>query len=323
MSGVCFTSCNNDYLDKASVLARTFKAHHPDWKFVILLSDRGEKTALKAALPPEVDEIVYWDELAIPSPLAWSFCHDPEELCTAVKPFYADELLKAGVQRILFLDPDVAVLRRLTEIEHHLETESFLLTPHTWAPADHVRHIEMHEISSLAHGVFNLGFFALRNDANARSLIEFWRDRLRSYCYRDHARGLFTDQKWANFFPIFFDGVKILKERTLNVSSWNLANVDLEGSGPYLYASGEPVGFVHFSGISSDVFQRAAGEVGRLSNTVLELVDWYKAEVVKEQNPTRPRSSALLTYASGRRIEKGHRIVFRSNQTYVGSFADP
>ena len=222
---VCFTSCNNAYLDRAAVLARTFKQHHEDWRFVVLLSDQVESGKSISQRVPEIDEIVPIRNLkSIYSP-SWTFKHDPEELCTAVKPFFAQSLLADGVQRILYLDPDIVVLRRLHEVTRGLEEAGFLLTPHVWAPHSHRRHVEVNEISCLAHGIFNLGFFAMRADRGASRVLDFWSDRLRSYCYRDHASGLFTDQKWANFFPGFFDCVQVMKERTLNISSWNLVNV--------------------------------------------------------------------------------------------------
>ena len=49
--------------------------------------------------------------------------HNSEELCTAVKPFFAQSLLAKGVQQILYLDPDVVVLRRLHEVTERLKQE--------------------------------------------------------------------------------------------------------------------------------------------------------------------------------------------------------
>ena len=57
-TSVCFTSCNNAYLDRAAVLAKTFKQHHEDWWFVVLLSDVVEDGQLISAKVPEIDEIV-------------------------------------------------------------------------------------------------------------------------------------------------------------------------------------------------------------------------------------------------------------------------
>ena len=320
---VCFTSCNIAYLNKAAVLAKTFKQHHPDWIFNVLLSDVGNRQEIMSTLPTEVDGIVFWDDLDVPSPVSWSFCHDAEELCTAVKPFYSSQLLDEGVGTVLFLDPDIAVFRRLDEIDRYLEENSILLIPHLWEPVDDTRHIELHEISTLAHGIFNLGFFAVKNDQGARDGMRFWKNRTAKYCYRDHASGLFTDQKWVNLFPIYFDGVKILKERTLNISSWNLINIELNGSYPDVFASGLPVGFIHFSGIDHDVFTYASAQVGQLTNTVLQLIEWYKGAIALETRSTTTGKGELLHYQSGRRIRKAHRIAYRSDPTLISCYSNP
>jgi hypothetical protein len=320
---VCFTSCNNAYLDRAAVLARSFKRHHPDWKFVVLLSDWDPALNDVVSAVPAIDEIFPIRQLEQVYAPSWTFKHDAEELCTAVKPFYAAHLLREGVERILFLDPDTVVLRRLDEVEDGLEQHSFLLTPHVWAPNANPRHIELHEISCLAHGIYNLGFFALRSDTGGQEVVDYWADRLRSYCYRDHASGIFTDQKWANFFPVFFDGVHVLKQRTLNISSWNLVNIELVGSVPELYSDGEQVGFVHFSGLNDDVFLRASAEVGQLSNSVVSIFNWYKNAVAKERSFAFPSSKAYLTYLSGRPIRKSHRIHYRLSSAYEDRYPNP
>ncbi len=97
-------------------LAKTFKQHHEDWWFVVLLSDVLEDSELISAKVPEIDEIVPISELELIYGPSWTFKHDSEELCTAVKPFFAQSLLAKGVQQILYLDPDVVVLRRLHEV---------------------------------------------------------------------------------------------------------------------------------------------------------------------------------------------------------------
>ena len=321
---VCFTSCNNAYLDRAAILAKTFKQHHGDWWFVVLLSDVVEASESISEKVPEIDEIVPINTLeSIYSP-SWTFKHDSEELCTAVKPFFAQSLLAKGVQQILYLDPDVVVLRRLHEVVERLGRERFLLTPHVWAPAhENQRHIEVNEISCLAHGIFNLGFFALRAGDDAKEVVDFWSDRLRKYCYRDHASGLFTDQKWANFFPVFFDCVHVIKERTLNISSWNLVNVHLVGAIPELYSDGTHIGFLHFSGVNSDVFTWAASEVGALTNTVASIFEWYKRALHEVRSLSFPASKVYQTYRSGRLIRKSHRMHYRSNDAFSKRYHDP
>lgn len=322
--GVCFTSCNNTYLDRASVLARSFKRHHPNWKFVVLLSDEFLEREAFLEMHPYIDEIFEIRNLTDVFSASWAFMHDPEELCTAVKPFYSRWLLNSGVERVIFLDPDTVVLRPLFEVTDKLEKDAFLLTPHIWAPSKNKKHIDLHEISCLAHGVFNLGFFAHSNGEGAREVVDYWCDRLRDYCYRDHGSGIFTDQKWANFFPIFFECVEVLKDRTLNVSSWNLVNLELRGSIPLLYNGAEQIGFVHFSGLNNDVFVWAASEVGQATNTVVSIFEWYKDAVIRSRiSSPHPHAKKYNFYSDGKFVRKSHRVHYRSNPDLWPLYPDP
>jgi len=71
------------------------------------------------------------------------------------------------------------------------------------------------EICSLAHGTYNLGFLAIRNDTNGRRLAEWWNERLLEYCFDDKTNGIFVDQKWCDLVPAMFDGVMIVRDPRL------------------------------------------------------------------------------------------------------------
>ena len=66
------------------------------------------------------------------------------------------------------------------------------------------------ELSSTAHGVYNLGFLAVSRSEEALKMLTWWAERLYLYCYDDMANGIFTDQKWIDLAPCFFN-VKITK----------------------------------------------------------------------------------------------------------------
>src|SRR5436189_299366 len=73
--------------------------------------------------------------------------------------------------------------------------------------------------------------------------------RTQYLCRAEVANGLFTDQKWVNFAPVFFDGVAILKSPRHNVATWNLTTRRMSGDfGAGFEVDGEPLGFYHFTG---------------------------------------------------------------------------
>jgi hypothetical protein len=99
-----YTSITKNYLPKARVLAISIKKFHPDWYFVLLLSDLLPEDFNLDNEP--FDEILLANELNIPNFKSWAFCHTMVELCTAVKGPAVCLLAKRGkFKKIMYLDP--------------------------------------------------------------------------------------------------------------------------------------------------------------------------------------------------------------------------
>ena len=81
------------------------------------------------------------------------------------------------------LDPDIAVFAPLDAIDALLERHSIVLTPHQTEPESSRSAILDNEVSSLKHGVFNLGFIAVSNSEQGLRFVDWWSDRLRDFCY--------------------------------------------------------------------------------------------------------------------------------------------
>ncbi len=57
-----------------------------------------------------------------------------------------------------------------------------------------------------------------------RRFIDWWADRLRQFCYDEVPNGLFTDQRWVDLAPAFFDDIAIVRDPQYNVATWNLTH---------------------------------------------------------------------------------------------------
>ena len=101
-------------------------------------------------------------------------------------------------------------------------SSNLALTPHQTKPEQTLDAIIDNEVASLKHGIFNLGFIGVRNTAEGRRFADWWAERTYHLCRAEVENGLFTDQKWINFAPVFFDGVAIVKSSRHNVATWNL-----------------------------------------------------------------------------------------------------
>jgi len=264
---VVFTSLSRLYLPKARVFAASLKKFHPDWEYHVVINDSWPDD--EGARFENIDLIVPIRQLPLKRPHSWIFSMDAEELCCATRPFYFHELLNYGYEKVFFFDPDIQVFSFLTPLTDLLDRYSILLTPHMDKPAKTDAEILYSELSVLAHGVFNLGFLGARNDAHGREVIEFWRHRLTRYSLKEHARGLWTDQKWFNLVPIYFTNVHVLHHQGCNVASWNVASRPVSRRNGHLYAGDDELLFFHFSGFDKGVPKRMY-EMFRSYNSVLE-----------------------------------------------------
>jgi hypothetical protein len=319
-----FTSITTNYLPKARVLAKSVKKYHPNAVFHLLLSDNPPEEFHLAGEP--FDSLILIQDLDIPDIASWTFKHSVVELCTAVKASAFLKLFEiTDADKIIYFDPDIVVLHDLESLSDHLDRHSVLFTPHQVTPDITDEAIIDNEICSLKHGVYNLGFLAVRSSEDGLKFLRWWRDRLLKFCYDDIPNGLFTDQKWADLAPAFFDDIFILRDKTCNVATWNLSRrrITTDDSGN-LMAEGLPVKFFHFSGFDSGaqevMLKKYAGNVPAL----FELREWYIRELDREgQEAFGNLPCAYSFYSNGEQIKHSDRLLYRSRQDLIQSFPRP
>jgi glycosyltransferase involved in cell wall biosynthesis/2-polyprenyl-3-methyl-5-hydroxy-6-metoxy-1,4-benzoquinol methylase len=242
MVNACTIIARN-YLAHARVLADSFMAHHQDGRFTVLIVDdeprafdgTRERFACSRLADIGIDRAEICRLAAI---------YDVTELATAVKPLFLRYLLAQPADHVLYLDPDIRIYGPLDTAVQLAREHSLVLTPHLTAPLpkDGRKVDDFHILSS---GVYNLGFIGLGSKSD--SFIDWWWQKTRRDALVDHNRMLFTDQRWIDFVPGFFEHC-ILKDSTYNVAYWNLHTRDLTWRGDGYQVDGKPLTFFHFSG---------------------------------------------------------------------------
>ena len=294
-----FTSANINYLDRAAILAESMKDVHPDWESVLVLMDeRPLNNDIFEELTKNFDAILTPDQLGISNPQDWF--HPTEkfrefktlndwlksltiiEACTAIKPFVFAHLA-TNDRPIFYLDPDTVVFSPLDSIRDSLKSGgSIVVTPHLLKPSNDFQGIIDNEVGTLKYGIFNFGFLAVDpQKENAQNFIQFWQERLKYFCTENTKDGLFTDQKWGNLLPTFYDDLVISRHPGMNVANWNLENRELSfnSTGDCL-VNGELLVFYHFSKAESagmEMTIRYANE----NTTVAGLWRWYLSKLDK------------------------------------------
>ncbi|MEO6502048.1 MAG: glycosyltransferase family 4 protein [Jatrophihabitantaceae bacterium] len=277
------TIAARNYLALARTLARSFLAANPDSRFSVLVVD---------ALPGEVPstdgfEVLTPHELCLdPAEFTrMALLYDVTELSTALKPWALELLLDRGAEVAVYLDPDIYVYSALDEIEHAALDSGILLTPHTVSPMrrDNLR---PSEADIMGAGVYNLGFIAVNKDA--RAMLGWWQERLRRDSISAPEQMLFTDQRWIDLVPGYFDH-GVLRDPGYNVAYWNLDSRQIEWDGQGYEVNSQPLRFFHFSGYSPDtpwILSKYVADRPRVllseHPTVRRLCDEYAATLRQE-----------------------------------------
>lgn len=318
-----YTSVNNHYMAKAIVLAKSVKKYHPNSRFSLVLSDKIPDELDVDSSP--FDEIVTIEQLGIPvaNLNQWIFEHTIVELCTAVKGQALVNFLEQGSDKVIYLDPDIEVFAELSEIDALLNDNDILLTPHQTIPEDTYQDVVNNEICSLMHGVYNFGFYAVRNSENGLKFAKWWRDRLIDFCYDDIPHGIFTDQKWGDLAPALFDGVHIIKSPAYNVSTWNLSHRKITHKDGSFFVNGEPLQFYHFSGFDSGAQKVMLDLYAKDGDPAFVLRDMY----IEKQNKAGQEmyvkySSIYDTFDNGEKITANQRKIMRERKDVEEYFAN-
>src|ERR687886_725341 len=128
---VCTIVAKN-YLSYARVLARSFAEHRPSDRCWVLVIDEVE-----GYLAPESEpfELVVPADLGIESFDRMAALYGVLELSTAVKPWLLRHLLKErGLDRIVYLDPDIRLYDDLAEVDRLLNGNHMVVIPHLTDP---------------------------------------------------------------------------------------------------------------------------------------------------------------------------------------------
>jgi hypothetical protein len=245
---LAFTICSINYLAQAQTLGQSLRVQNPSVEFVIGLVDRLDQVTLEAdKVPPfqllEIDKIniEFFEEMCEN--------YNITELNTAVKPYFIDYFYKnrPDIKNVIYFDPDIIVFDSLAKLEHSLEQYSMVVTPHICSPIND--DLNTKETDHLSTGLYNLGFIATSRSEATYKMVDWWKDRLAKDCRIDLCNGLFVDQHWINFVPLFFpNDVLVDKYPGYNVAYWNLHERTVSQQNNKYFINGEPLIFFHYSG---------------------------------------------------------------------------
>jgi hypothetical protein len=250
MTNIAFTICSINYLSQAKTLGESLLKHNPHYQFFIGLTDKIAESEIDPNLLPKFP-IVEVHELDIQGFADMYDRYNITELNTAVKPFFLSYFYEKhpNAKTVSYFDPDIEVFQPFTALDESLAKYSLVLTPHSLSP--YPDGLNPKERDLLNTGVFNLGFIGTSRSETTTEFLNWWQQKLRYECYIDLANGMFVDQLWVNFAPIFWENVFILRHLGYNMAYWNLHERQLsDANNQYWVNKTEPLVFFHYSGFN-------------------------------------------------------------------------
>lgn len=318
------TSICSNYLPKARVLGRSIKKHIKDATFLVCLTERSiPEFAYDIIRDGDIDEIVLSKDLGLGDDFnRFMFKHKIVEASTSVKGMLMKHLYDRYQleNHFVYLDPDCVVFSDFIELKALLAKRPIVICPHLLHPG----HIDM-EISSIKYGVYQLGFLAVNRCEEAVKFINWWAERLYLYCYDDLKRGLFTDQRWIDLAPTFFD-VEILKHYGYDFGTWAVKDVTITKNNNSYYINNQPLRFAHFSGYDSGTIEMVMRWwlTDKNEDCYKELIKEYTAELdICGQAKYGKTKWTYAHYENGQFISDDARIKYREENKLRWSIDDP
>ena len=285
---IVFTICSINYLAQARTLGDSLRETNPDIRFFIGLVDVLEGVSFDNDYLPEYPMIEI-DKIGIQGFEEMADRYDITELNTAVKPFYFTYFFKnyPEAENVIYFDPDIIIFKPLTGLLHSLKKHPAVLTPHiNTAIDDRLQPNELHHLNT---GIYNLGFAAFSRTEKGLEYIKWWEEKLRYECYIDLCNGLFTDQNWMNFLPVFVPEMLIEQNPGYNAAYWNLHERSFTNKdGSFFVNEINPLIFFHYSGYDPakpEILSKYQDRFELSERTDLtKLFDIYKNNLLKNGN---------------------------------------
>ena len=314
------------FLPFAKLTAKSFLAHHPEFRAFLLLVD-GDPTD---ATVFHEGQVVLLPELGL-SHVGWyASKFTALEFSNALKPVFLQYLARFA-RRAIYLDCDIVVFSRLSEMLVLSDAHDLVLVPHMLAPPPRPEQFWVHptRADTFNAGLINAGCFAIQL-AKCEEFLNSWQEANFAPGAFYEGAGYQTDQQHLNWALVTMPGACVLRDDRYNVAYWNLHERDLwlhsttTGEGPFMVGR-KPLGFFHFSGYDVHDRLRLSRHDGRHSiynlPAVAEILNWYSDRILS--SPTAGLLHEPYRFdclGNGFRLNRFVRELLKKHEAYVPKF---
>jgi hypothetical protein len=285
---VIFTIVTNNYIPLSNILGDSIKQSQPNTDFIVFVIGGFDENIISCNLKYKHISI---NNIGINNINELAFKYDLTEFCTAIKPICFEYIFELNYDKVIYLDPDIYVFSNINHIFAGLDDHPICLAPHIIYPElNYTGYWPQGRI--LAAGVFNLGFIGLKKNDRTILFITWWKNNLERFCFNERREGLFTDQKWMNFCPIYFPETLIIRDLGVDVALWNIHEREIVFKNNSYYVRKRnsenkdlsPLYFFHFSNLkfrNADCFERLIPFNLEKIPDAIEIIKFYGKEIIK------------------------------------------
>jgi hypothetical protein len=314
-TGAGFVGCavgTVSYLARARVLAESWRRHHPGSPFFVLLIDGDdwpqEGEPFEVVLPTELGLTA--EELAVRRGI-----YDAYEMATSLKARLSCVLLDRGTSAVVFADTDSSFYGAVDDLALTGMEAGVVLFPHSTRPVQVRRYFPAGQIEygRLTNGLFNTGLQV--TGPAGRAYLDWWDGWLARDSLKESAAGLWADQIWADWAPVYFDHT-VVRDSSVNVAFWNLDERELHEVDNRPAVDGAPLRHFHFAGFDPrrpDILSTYVPDVSPPSNPALVLLLQQYADRLHEcgDEELRKRPYGYGVSAGGRALTPHERAIYR------------
>ncbi len=185
------------------------------------------------------------------------------EFCWTLKSYLMLHLVQEyGFDRLIYCDGDIGFMGNLDLLYQDWGDSSIYLC--TQRDVDWVER---------KYGKYQAGILGVKNNDTGLSMLRWWRDKCREWCFNYEDNGRLGDQKYLDDVPGLFGDVKISWNRGINAAPWNTIynnNYPVNASGGSVTIDGQPLVAYHFACI--DIYDDQHFDLWNLGNITVQPV---------------------------------------------------
>lgn len=141
---------------------------------------------------------------------------------------------------ITYLDADLFFFSSPNEIFNELVDSSIGIISHRF---------NFFTKRNKVYGKYNVGWVSFRRDTQGLKCLNDWMKDCIEWCYQKIEKTRFADQKYLDYWPDKYKGVKVIENIGANVAIWNVKNYTLNFDGYNIMVNNKPLIFYHFANL--------------------------------------------------------------------------